>query len=224
MFQWKLTQLRSSSLLLGLEFVTLKTRQYSTRDALNQHKNNSLSELLVFLQSIRQNAPAGKSQHRLIRAFSSYPKPISTISQSCSMPCLTTPLSLPHGGVLGVTGVGSVPTGGKSLCQGESSQPAAPSIFCALGVFQAAEGAGNESECIKEAPLTCQASLILGSQIEDLTVFWRETPVKMFPGHGSHLNRENLYNQTGCSEKSLAVLSPGPCLGGEWTKISLEIL
>lgn len=185
---------------------------------MNQHKNNSLSELLVFLQSIRQNAPAGKSQHRLIRAFSSYPKPISTISQSCSMPCLATPLSLPHGGVLGVTGIG------KSLCQGESSQPAAPRIFCALGVSQAAEGAGNESECIKEAPLTCQASLILGSQIEDLTVFRRESPIKMFPGHGSHLNRGNLYNQTICSEKSLAVLSPGPCLGGEWTKISLEIL
>lgn len=43
LFQWKLTQLRSRSWLLGLEFVTLKTRQFSTRDALNQHKNNSLS-------------------------------------------------------------------------------------------------------------------------------------------------------------------------------------
>lgn len=94
------------------------------------------------------------------------------------MPCLATPLSLPHGAVLGVTGVGSVPTGGKSLCQGESSQLAALSILCALVVSQA----GNESECIKEAPLACQASLILGSQIEDLTVFWRESPIKMFPG------------------------------------------
>lgn len=41
------------------------------------------------------------------------------------MPRLATPLSLPRGGVLGVPGVGSVPTGGKSLCQGESPQPAA---------------------------------------------------------------------------------------------------
>lgn len=44
-------------------------------------------------------------------------------------------------------------------------------LFCALGVFPAAEGAGNESEYIKEAAVTYQASLILGSQTGDLTVF-----------------------------------------------------
>lgn len=42
--------------------------------------------------------------------------------------------------------------------------------------------------------------------------------------HGSHLNRGIFYTEPSCSEKSLAVLYPGPCQGGERNKISLEIL
>lgn len=252
LFQWKLAQLRSRSLLLGLEFVTLKTWEFSTRNSLNQHKNSSLSHswsswcvyalsgrmllqiqfhqlcVVFVLMEAAGLIPAGHEHFQtlllpgcpailcahLCRGGSAwleeyaaakparnclpgqsvslgeetrplqwsehlqkhretvhskqsiwcmqlptrssglwgytrnYPvlilakantawlgpspagsKTISTINQSCSMPCLATPLSLPHGDVLGVTGVGLVPTGGKSLCQGESPNlqlPASP--------------------------------------------------------------------------------------------------
>lgn len=253
LFQWKLAQLRSRSLLLGLEFVTLKTWEFSTRNSLNQHKNSSLShsrsswcvyalyqaecscrssftssvwclyswkqlgwhqqvhehfqtlllpgcpailcaqlrrggsawlegydaakpvrncllgqpvlpgegtrplqwgehlqkhrETLHSKQSIwcmqlptrssglwgyTRNYPVlilAKANTAWLGPSPAGSKAISTINQSCSMPCLATPLSLPHGGVLGVTGVGLVPTGGKSLCQGESPSlqlPASP--------------------------------------------------------------------------------------------------